>query len=152
MNREKILSRLKETNNLCKRENYIYRGIADSFDLSESALWILYFLRMAEEPCSQKEICDRMFQSKQTVNSAIKKLEEEGLLELVCRDGNKKSKRITLTPAGTALAERTADRVIEAEAAAMDSLTDEEQGLFLSLYDKFVSRLQTEMDMVKNGK
>lgn len=151
MDRERILSRLKECNSLCKRENYIYRGIAGSFDLPDSALWILYFLRMAGEPCSQKELCDIMLQSKQTVNSAIKKMEEDGLLELACRDGNKKSKGITLTPAGRLLAERTADRVIEAEAAAMDSLTEEEQGLFLGLYDKFVSRLQAEMDVVKNG-
>lgn len=146
MDKSKIRLRLEECNNLYKRYDCLYRNIARDFNLSDSALCILYYLRMADRACSQSEICDGILQSKQTVNSAIKKMEEEGLLLLSCKEGNKKSKCITLTPAGASVAEKTADRVIEAEAAALSAMSEEEQENFLNLYEKFIDLLAVELD------
>lgn len=147
----KRAERMCELNALYKKYDYLYRGVAGRFGLSDAALGILYFVRMADGACSQSEICSLMMHSKQTVNSAIKRLEEEGLLVLACGEGNKKNKLITLTAAGETLAEKTADRVIRAEQAALDGLTEEEQGIFLKLFAGFVGRLETEMDALREA-
>lgn len=146
MDKQKIRLHLEECNNLYKRYDSLYRKIARDFEMSESVLFILYFMRIAGGACSQSEICNGILQSKQTVNSAIKKMGEEGLLCLSCREGNKKSKCITLTPAGVGVAEKTADRVIEAEAAAISAMSGEEMERFLELYEKFISLLAAELD------
>lgn len=149
MSERKTAERMRESNALYKKYDYLYRGVAGRFGLSDAALGILYFVRMADGACSQSEICSLMLHSKQTVNSAIKRLEEEGLLVLACAEGNRKSKLITLTAAGEALAEKTADRVIEAELKALAGLTEEEQETFLELFARFVGRLETEMNALK---
>lgn len=64
---------------------------------------------------------------KQTVNSALKKLVEEGVLRLEAADGNLKNKRVCLTEAGEAFLRRTVDRVFGVESAAAARLTEEER-------------------------
>lgn len=150
MDERKTAERMCELNALYKKYDYLYRGVAGRFGLSDAALGILYFVRMADGACSQSEICSLMLHSRQTVNSAIKRLEEGGLLVLACGEGNRKNKFITLTAAGKALAEKTADRVIQAEQTALTGLTEEEQETFLKLFDGFVGRLEAEMDALKN--
>ena len=60
-----------------KESNEVYHRLARHCGLSDSAFWILYTLREAEGPVSQKQLCDELYLSKQTVNSALKKLVEE---------------------------------------------------------------------------
>lgn len=59
-----------------KESNEVYHRLARHCGLSDSAFWILYTLREAEEPVSQKQLCNELYLSKQTVNSALKNLEE----------------------------------------------------------------------------
>ena len=72
-----------------RRFNYLlgeldatYHDIALKFALSDSAMHILYTLCDEGTDCPLSEICRRCGLSKQTVNSAIRKLEAEGILYL----------------------------------------------------------------------
>lgn len=56
---------------------------------------------------------------KQTLNSAVRSMVEQGLLVLTPAPGGKRAKNLNLTEAGRALAEKTIARVVRAEAAAI---------------------------------
>ena len=48
--------------------------------MSDSIFSILYTICELGDGCSQKEICEQLSASKQTINSAIRKLENQGIL------------------------------------------------------------------------
>ena len=66
-----------------REQNQLYRDVATSFGISESAFSILYAIFLAgEKGISQRDICVQMCIGKQTVNSSIHKLEREGVVVL----------------------------------------------------------------------
>ena len=73
---------LSEYNHVYKENTAIYRDLSIRLGLNESTFWILYTLRIEEPPVTQSDMCAILGYPKQTVNSALKKLEQEGLLTL----------------------------------------------------------------------
>ena len=69
---------LLEYNRETKRLDDLYRCAAKQCGISECAFWILYTLRAEERQFTQAEICEFLIEPKQTVHSALKKLEAEG--------------------------------------------------------------------------
>lgn len=135
---------LWEYNTIFKENDEVYRCAAKTLGISDCSLWILYTLRTEQEAITQKEICEAFYYPKQTVNSALKKLENEGYIALT-EMKDRRSKKITLTESGKKLAARTADKLIEAELAAMSELTDEEQKRFIELFRKYTGLLKKNM-------
>lgn len=133
-------SKLSEYNRIMKENDEIYRDLARTLGLSESVFWILYTLRTGDAS-AQSEICACTHQPKQTVNSALKKMEADGYIELTCGD-NRRRKRILLTERGDALCKRTVDKVIEIECDALNEMPEEELELFLSLFRKYTALLK----------
>ena len=140
---------LSEYNSALKENDDIYRGLSKFYGLSACAFWILYTLRVSETPVTQSDICDMMFQPKQTVNSALKKLENEGYIKLN-NAVNKRFKEIILTENGITLAQNTVDHVILAEIEALSTMSSEEFTSFLQLFGKFTKTLKYQMDKVKH--
>ena len=116
-------SNLREYNRIYKEVNDIYRDAASKFGLSNSVFDILYTICEVGEGCLQKDVCDATFIPKQTVNSAIRKLEQEGYLTLCNRKGH--SKHILLT-----------------ESEAFTELSFEECNLLLKLHSKYTTALR----------
>ena len=81
-------------NELYKEQDDLYRAVARGFGLSDCAFWVLYALREAERPMTQSDVCAAVYQPKQTVHSALKKLEGEGFLRLA-EGRDRRSKRLT---------------------------------------------------------
>ena len=135
---------LWEYNTIFKENDEVYRCAAKTLGISDCSLWILYTLRTEQEAITQKEICEAFYYPKQTVNSALKKLENEGYIALT-EMKDRRSKKITLTESGKKLAAKTADKLIEAELAAMSELTDEEQKRFIELFRKYTGLLKKNM-------
>lgn len=144
MTKKNMGKRLSEYNSIIKETDELYRDAARALGLPDCAFWILYALREDGGICTQSEICDALYQPKQTVNSSLKKMERQGCIELV--DGsNRRSKRIVLTGKGEALAEKTVDRVIAAEHRALAAMTEEEQEVFIGLFRKYTDLLKENM-------
>jgi len=141
---DQTYNRLLTYNSLLKEMDEIYRHLAKSMGLSECTLWILYALRVEKNAPTQSEIGRFLFQPKQTVNSALKKMEDEGLIEFFYAN-DRKNKQIYLTKSGKALAEKTADKVIQAEYASLLGLSLQEQEAFLQLYQQYVRLLHKNM-------
>lgn len=151
MGKPEISGELAEYNRILRENDGIYRHAARAFGLSDCALWILYVLRTETAPITQSGICDILYQPKQTVNSALKKMEEDGLLTFICTRGQR-SKPIRLTEKGALLAAETADRIIQAEQDAFFSLSGEERETFLRVWRKYTAQLKkTVQHMKKSG-
>ena len=142
---------IAEYNRLMQECNAVYHAAAMREGLSDSSFQILYMLRDAGDPCKQGDISDRASLPPQTVNSALKKLEKEGLVVLKRIDG-KPGKSIHLTAAGQRLVREKIDPVIRAEEAACEAFSEEEKAAFFRLLDRLVKQLQTEINGdVKDG-
>ena len=128
-------------NELYKEQDDLYRAAAHGFGLSDCAFWVLYALREAERPMTQSDVCAAVYQPKQTVHSALKKLIGEGFLRLT-EGRDRRSKYLVLTERGEALARRTVDPVMAAETAAMNTMTETEQAQFLSLCRRYNTALR----------
>ena len=126
-----------------REQNQLYRDVATSFGISESAFDILYAIYLAgESGISQRDICVQMCIGKQTVNSSIHKLEREGVVVLESGPG-RRGLLAHLTPVGLELAERTIVPMIEAELAALREFDDRELELALLLGRRYTDALRS---------
>ena len=139
MNTEKMP--LAVYNDIFKEQDELYRAVAKTCGLSDCAFWILYTLWEADSPLTQSDVCTAVYQPKQTVHSALKKLTDGGYLRLA-EGRDRRSKYLMLTPQGEILSTRTVGRVMAAETAAMDTLTEAERTQFLSLCRRYNTALR----------
>lgn len=118
-------SRLFSLNAVWKENTDIYRRMAKSMGLTETALWAIYTLRVEPGEITQSRMCEFLHEPKQTVNSALKKMESSGLITLES-GANRRTKTIRLTEAGLRLAQKTVDRVWETETLALAQFSEED--------------------------
>ena len=122
----------------------IYRAVAKSFGLSDCAFWILYCIRQSEEKVTQKDICSFIYQPKQTVHSALKKMVEDGLIEVGDYNG-KRHKYVTLTEKGEAFSKKTVDLVLAEEIAIFEDMDVSEREIAMKLLAKYSDSLSQRM-------
>jgi len=143
---------LLQFNGLWKEMDEIYHLLARHYGLSDCALWILYILRESEDIHTQRKICEQLSLSKQTVNSALKKLEVDGYIKLEALAGSQKNKQVLLTDAGLRFAEQTVDHILIMETNAFESFPIEERVVFLRLLKKYIIQLQNEAEKILKSK
>ena len=136
----------EESGRMYKENDSLYRRLARHFGLSESAFWILYTLEEFQQPVTQAQLCEYLSLSKQTINSGLKQLEQEGNIHLSSGPGRRKY--LQLTPAGRQLAERTVRPVLRAEERAFLGMAEEERASLLALYRKYLSLLRQESEQI----
>ena len=119
-----------------------YHSLAQGQGLSDSAYWVLWSLAELGEGCTQKDIRQQFFISKQTVHSSVRKLERDGLLTLRPKEGREVA--LFLTARGRALVHEKIRPAMEAERAAAEGLTAEEWEALLRLTRKWLSLFQGE--------
>ena len=110
----------------------LYRGAAKRCGIAQCAFWILYTLRVEDKSFTQAEICEFLIEPKQTVNSALKKLEAEGYLALSA-GADQRSKLVRLTEKGEQLARLRIDPVPEAEAGALRAMSPDDCAAYFRL-------------------
>lgn len=133
-------SNLREYNRIYKEVNDIYHDVCTRLGLSNSAFEILYTICEVGDGCLQKDVCNASLIPKQTVNSAIRKLETEGYLTL--SNGKGRSKHIHLTKNGYSLLKETIFPIVQAENEAFNDLSYDECELLLKLHTKYISALR----------
>lgn len=148
MENKEIQKLLIQYNSLYKEIDDIYHSLARHYGLSDCALWILYTVIDIEEDYTQNKICEQLSLSKQTVNSALKKLEKDGYIKLELAPGNQKNKLVRLTKQGNIFANKAIGSVMTMEQNAFCHLTEEERTIFLNLYEKYVAKLQLECNQL----
>lgn len=81
--------------------------------------------------------------SKQTANSALRKLEKEGILYLEPAGG--RAKQVCLTPKGFAVTRETVEKIIDMENRIYASWSPEEWNLYIALTERYLYQLREEM-------
>lgn len=131
---------LKHFNHLITEMDAAYHEISLKLGLSDSAMSILYTICNYGESCLLQDICRQSGLSKQTINSALRKLEAGNILYLEM--AGSKSKRVTLTDAGKALAQKTALQVINTENEIFASWSREDVEKYLELTEDYLTALK----------
>ena len=134
---------MKRFNYLVSETNGAYHEAYLKLGMSDSEGQILYTICNNVDSCLLSEICRLSGISKQTVNSALRKLEGEGIVYLEAYGGRRK--RVCLTEQGKVLAERTVVRLIEIENGILDSWPREKLELYLELTENYLEALRDQI-------
>ncbi len=139
-----IMEHLHRINYLTAEINSLYHQAALRLGVADSVMHILYMLYDNEGACMLADICKASGISKQTVNSAIRRLEKEDIVYLQQQTG--KTKKVCLTSKGREYAEETAARIFAAEAEAYSDWTGEEISLHLKLLEKYAGSFRKSLE------
>lgn len=136
----------------------LYDEYAKRNGMMMKTLLVVNVLFYAKDGMTQKEICQRTFQSKQTVNLIIKNLLAENYVTVTEVPENKRNKIVQMTDAGRAYCEKVVRHITWAEDAAMSMFTPEEQNQLIDLSRTFTKNLtmlvnqeRTEMEGSEDG-
>ena len=136
---------LKRLNHLQCEMSVVYHEMSHLCGLSDSTMQILYTIcNFDEESCLLQDICRLTGLPKQTINSALRKLENEDIIFL--ETANAKNKRVFLTQKGKQLSSETAENRILAD---WGSETSEQ---YLALNERYLKCLQKELQRMKAEK
>lgn len=136
---------LRELNRLTLEGDGIYREAARRLGIPSCTLWILYTMRVENQPVTQTRLCQVMCEPKTTINSALKQMAAQGLIVLAVGN-DKRTRSITLTEKGIELARNTADKLLHAEEAALLSLSPEQLESMLLGLRLFNQNLAEQLD------
>lgn len=119
----------------------LYDEYAKRNGMLMKTLLVVNVLFYAKEGMTQKSICSRTFQSKQTVNLIIQNLLKEAYVTVEERKENKREKLVRMTDAGRAYCERVVRHITWAEDMAMSMFTAREQKQLIDLSRTFTENL-----------
>lgn len=137
---------LLRINHLLAETDAVYHQMSSKLGLADSTMHILYTLLNAGSQCSLKVIRQLSGLPKQTLHSAISKLEDNGYVILLTEG---RSKCARLTESGLALAEATAGRIIAAEDRVYATWTPAELAAYLTLTERYLADLRRECDSLQ---
>lgn len=137
------LPKQNELNRLNKAISEFYHKLCVQLGISDSVFDIFYAIAALGDGCCQKDICDYAFTRKQTIHSAIHKLEQEGMLCLT--PGKGREMHIFLTPAGKQFIEEKIAPIITMENKALSQMLPDETDLLLSLTEKYLNCLRDQI-------
>lgn len=139
----KFHDRIYRINCLTEDIDSLYHQAALKLGVSDSVLFILYMTYVNGEKCLLYDIYKLSGISKQTINSAIRKLENEEIVYLEKHNG--KTKMVCLTEQGKSFAEQTAAKLLETECNAFRDWSEEEIDIYLRLIEKHSISLRKQI-------
>lgn len=119
----------------------LYDEYAKRHGMLMKTLLVVNALFYAGDGMTQTEICQRTFQSKQTVNLIIKNLLADNYVTVSEVPENKRIKVVRMTEAGRGYCEKIVRHITWAEDTAMSMFTPEEQKQLIDLSRTFTKNL-----------
>lgn len=133
-----------------KEADGIFAAFARESGLAVMEYWVIWMV--SEGVRTQTEISDTLFISKQTVNSACRHLEKNGLITLAAAGDDLRVKNISLTDKGRTFADIYVRGVYEAEERAWEALGEEERRALAEAPSKFNKELKAQFEKLRRGK
>ena len=124
--------------------NALYHEAAVKAGISDSIQNILYVICENGTSCLQSEISKLSGISRQTINSAIRKLEKEDIVYL--KQGKGKNTIVCLTQKGEKYASEKIKPLLEIENMIWQEWTPEEQREYLRLTEKYRDALKKHLE------
>ena len=142
--RKNIFEAIRKYNSLTAEMDAIYHKAALKLGLNDSVSEILYVMSYNDGELPIGEICRLSAMSRQTVNSALRKMEDEKIIYLESIDG--KSKKACLTEKGKEYTENTVNKVIEIENEICESWSRKDMEKYIELTEKFIKALDEKVE------
>ena len=135
---KKDLSRRTDRISLLTSEiDGLYHTAAVQVGITDSILYVFYTMLVEGGSRPLSDIYKLSGMSRQTVNSAVRKLEAGGYITLTASGG--RSKNVQFTDSGRDYAERTAGRIIAAERRIFDQWDDSVIDYYIKMLEEFIS-------------
>lgn len=133
----------KRLNLLLFETDAVYHEASKRLGLADSDKKILYTLCHLGQQAPLVDVIRLSGINKQTVNSALRKLEKQDILYL--QNANGRRKLLCLTSLGQQLVEKTVLRLIELENEAMLNWTDQETDLYIELTQRYLQDFKAKI-------
>lgn len=137
---------VRRVNCLTNDTDALYHLVARKLGITDSVLITAYMLHEKGDGCPLYDIYSESYVSKQTINTAIRKLEQDGVLYLTRDKG--RAKRVWLTDRGREFIANTAARLFEAECRAFDGWTQQEVEMYFNLIEKYNSAFRAQVEKI----
>ena len=125
----------------------IYKPAISNLGISENEFWIWYALITMGDNLSQQDICGMWSFSKQTVNTIISHMVDNGYATLEVIPGTRNRKNIHLTDEGRRFGESLVVPIASAEERALERIPMEERLECLSILKKYTALLKEEINV-----
>ena len=135
---------LKRINQLISELEQIYHQYALKYKISDSVFIILYTLSVEGGECALSDIVLLSGLPKQTVNSAIRKMEEEEIIFL--SENGKRRKNVVLTEKGREKAENSVVKLIEIENGIFSKWGEEKTERYIKETEEYNDLMRKEID------
>lgn len=145
-----VSKEIKRLNHLLGEIDAVYHEMAWKLGVSDSVFNILYSIYNEGDQCMLQDVCRNSGLSKQTINSAVRKLEKEGIVYL--EQADPRHKMVCLTEAGKNLAGRTAGWVIRAENEILASWEKEDVEVYLSMIRRYLLAIRDKAKTLPEGR
>lgn len=136
-----INKQMKRFNLLISEIDTAYHEAALKLGMSDSAMLILYTVCSCDGECLLGDITSGL--SKQTVNSALRKLEADDIVRSEIFEGRKK--KVYLTEKGRQFVQDTVHRVIQIENEIFDSWSEEEKSIYIDLTQRYLAKFKEKI-------
>lgn len=138
-----ISEQIHRINYLTAEMDSLYHQASLKIGLADSSMRVLYTIYDNGEWCLLSDIYKQSGISKQTVNSALRKLESEDIIYLENFKG--RAKKVLLTEKGKGYIQQTAARLYQAEKNVYDSWTEEDLNTYVHLTEKYVDLFREQL-------
>ena len=122
----------------------IYHQAALKMGMSDSVMFVMYIVYQGKGRCLLHDRRKNTGLSKQTLNSALRKLEKDGIIFLEQSGG--KTKTVCFTVKGRDYAANTVGRLFDAECSVFMHWTQEEIDSYMHLTAKYNSDLKRQTE------
>lgn len=131
-----VTNEMKRLNYLTSEIDAAYHEAALKFGLTDSTMQVLYAAGSNGGNCLIRDICRLSGISRQTVNSALRKLEADGAIYLEADSGRRK--KVFLTQKGQETAKNSVHRLFQIENDIFASWPEADQEKYLELTQRFL--------------
>lgn len=131
---------IRRLNHMMSETEAVYHELSLKLGISDSEMRVLYTVCMEGGACLLADIIRLNGCSKQTVNSALRKLEKSGIVALCAADGRKK--QVCLTEEGKESVKHTALRMIRLEEEIFAEWTPEECEQYLHFTARYLDAMK----------
>lgn len=139
-----LSEQIHRINYLTSELDALYHQAAVRIGMADSAMRILYAIHDNGESCPLSGIYKQSGISRQTVNSALRKLETEGIVYLEQRGG--RSKTVRLTEKGGRYVSETVVRLCQAEFRALETWEKGEVDAYIRLTEKYLDTFREQVE------
>lgn len=147
---QELRSKARHYNRILSQIDEVYHEIALRQGYSDSAMNVLYTLADNDGACLLSALVRQSGNNKQTVNSALRKLERDEIVYLEAAGG--RAKRVCVTQKGAALLHETVERILAMENRIYASWTEEEWERYIGLTERYLQQLRQETKELRETK